>query len=422
MAHARLAPSGAKRWMACPGSVEFTKDIPDTDSPAAKEGTDAHFVLEYCLKNKVQPQTLVGKDLSDTDRHIIFTVNQEMAVAVDTVLQTINQRYMTHKQNGGEVFKVHSELKVFPSRLGRFDIEGTADVIIETDAYNEVIDLKYGKGVLVESRDPQLFIYGIGAIDTLGLDEQLALITTVVQPRAEHPEGKVRSTAYEPNDIIVFADAVLKAAKATDDPNAPRIPGEEQCRFCSGKGTCPEVADKALKAAQAVFEDISSTNTSEIQQNVLREPQSLSPEQVRMILENAPLIKSWVSAVEEFAKEQMLAGKTIPGFKLIAGRRSRNWDIKDDKLEELMRSMKRTDRKKITLDDIYTRKMRTPAGMEKALKGLLTKTNWDKIKAHIVVSDGAPQIAPETSDKPPLKIKAEDVFENVESDLPDFLQ
>lgn len=426
MGHARLSPSSAERWMTCPGSVEFCKGIPDEGSVYAQDGTNAHELLNHCITNGVSPMTLVNTQRMEPESGTIYTVTQEMADAVNVAFNLINQRYQANINAGGTVFNVHSEIKVFPVRLGRFDIEGTCDIFIETDTYYENIDYKHGAGVVVEIvGNRQLQIYGIGALDTLGLDGDKPLVTTIVQPRAEHRDGAIRSVIYQPEDVAVFTQELIDGAARTDLPNAEFCVSEEGCRFCRGKATCTTFANHNLKAAQAVFSNVSSANTSEIQQNVLREPQELNVDQVRMILENAPLIISWVNSVQEFAKKQMLAGVDIPGFKIVAGNKMKQWDLEEEELSKLLRSMKKQDRKKITLDEIFSKKLLSPAAMEKALKGLLTETNWDRIKEHITFKEGAPKIAPASSNKPALATKPTDVFKDVstpDGELPSFLQ
>ncbi len=47
--HSKFSASGAERWFNCPGSVELSEGIPDTSSPWAEEGTEAHEMLEQIL-------------------------------------------------------------------------------------------------------------------------------------------------------------------------------------------------------------------------------------------------------------------------------------------------------------------------------------------------------------------------------------
>src|SRR5450830_467051 len=51
MAHAKLPPSSAKRWMNCAGSVAKIGDEPSTAGMPAMMGTAAHKVIEVMLQN-----------------------------------------------------------------------------------------------------------------------------------------------------------------------------------------------------------------------------------------------------------------------------------------------------------------------------------------------------------------------------------
>lgn len=74
MAHATLSPSGAVRWMTCPGSVALTKDMADTSSKYADEGTDAHELAALCLETNTNAGAYLGRVL--TEGH---TVDDDMA-------------------------------------------------------------------------------------------------------------------------------------------------------------------------------------------------------------------------------------------------------------------------------------------------------------------------------------------------------
>ena len=59
-AHAQLSPSSAVRWMTCPGSVALCKDIPDTSSASADEGTMMHTVAAHCLAKGTDASGYIG--------------------------------------------------------------------------------------------------------------------------------------------------------------------------------------------------------------------------------------------------------------------------------------------------------------------------------------------------------------------------
>jgi Protein of unknown function (DUF2800) len=67
MAHAELSPSSAERWMTCPGSVAACRDIPDTSSTHADEGTAAHHIAAACLESGEDAKAWIGKTLRVND-------------------------------------------------------------------------------------------------------------------------------------------------------------------------------------------------------------------------------------------------------------------------------------------------------------------------------------------------------------------
>ena len=62
--HAKLSPSGAHRWMACPGSIVLESNIPDKGSVYADEGTAAHELAAWCLKDNMDPSNYLNEKIS----------------------------------------------------------------------------------------------------------------------------------------------------------------------------------------------------------------------------------------------------------------------------------------------------------------------------------------------------------------------
>jgi hypothetical protein len=73
-AHATRSASGNKRWMNCPGSIRLSVGRPNESSEAARLGTAAHGLGEYCLKAQIPPSEMVGGIVyldDEEDAHVI---------------------------------------------------------------------------------------------------------------------------------------------------------------------------------------------------------------------------------------------------------------------------------------------------------------------------------------------------------------
>jgi hypothetical protein len=183
---------------------------------------------------------------------------------VDDVMIDSVQEYLDvvwgHMERLGSEAKLFVETRVYPV-LEDDRFYGTADaIIIEDCLYGEliVIDLKYGRGVVVEVKDNgQAKFYGLGALRTVeGISE---IRNIIVQPRAFHPDGSVREEILAPSVLREFAGVLIGAAALTEDPNAPRVAGD-WCRFCPAKssnaGVCPALKEKGKEIMRADFSDI----------------------------------------------------------------------------------------------------------------------------------------------------------------------
>ena len=65
---------------------------------------------------------------------------------------------------------------------------GTADLVVVDSRKIHIIDLKLGKGVMVEAEENvQLMIYGLGVLDMLSCLYDIDMVElTIVQPRLQH--------------------------------------------------------------------------------------------------------------------------------------------------------------------------------------------------------------------------------------------
>lgn len=328
-AHSRLGASNCKRWWACPGSVRACKDIENKGTPYANEGSAAHALAEYCLRNKCDAEPQVGhwvgmdgrlyfsdeniaeKDKGDT----IFEITEEMAEAVQVYLDFFNETV-----EEGDEYDIEQRINLSTYHP---DLFGTADLVVYKPGSKTLVvaDYKHGRGVPVEvTENVQGLYYAAGSAHRLHNRGIAKVEVVIVQPRCPHKDGPVRRWSTTPLDLMEWVVDLVEAARRTEDPNAPRSAGDH-CKFCPAAGSCAEYQGAALKAAAADFATDGSV--------ILTPPTSYSPEKLAQTIQNIDIIQSWCQAVKKFAHDEALAGRVVPGFKLVATRANRKFKDPD---------------------------------------------------------------------------------------------
>ena len=290
MTHAKLGPSSSSRWMNCPGSIRISEGIEEKPSPYAEEGTKAHMLSELMFED-LNPEEWEGYD-------------EEMTTEVRKYVDYV----MAHMTNSNCV--LYTEVRV---NLGRYipDGFGTADnVVLDWDNKTiHVFDLKYGKGVKVwATKNSQGRIYAIGCL--LEFDkykEMKKVVIHIGQPRLNHFHLEELTT----KELMDYAKIVKKAAKATEDPNAPAIPGELQCRWCRASSECKALRDFTNKIIGDEFDDLDAD--------------LLNMEELSEVLSHKKLIEKFLKDVEERIIEFLIKGEDIPGFQTGYSKTNRKW-------------------------------------------------------------------------------------------------
>jgi CRISPR/Cas system-associated exonuclease Cas4 (RecB family) len=364
--HAKLSPSAAHRWMACPGSVQLSEKAPPKESSTfADEGTAAHMLLEKCLLDAELPNKFLGETING------FTVTEEMASAVE-----IASTYVFRKRNDiGGLVEVETKLdltKIHP------DIWGTLDISIYKKGKRLVIvDFKYGVMPVQAQDNRQLLTYAVGAALKVDFDfEDTELV--IIQPRAAHNDGPIRSWVVGRDYLLSWAPILGEAARLTEQSNAPLYRGSH-CGYCPAVGICPktnEAVDQALMV---------STN-----QKVLSLPQinTLSDEQLSRLIEHQGMIEDFLAEAKRVALHRLKQGEKIEGLKLVAGRGRRVWA--DEKMAEQILTERLG-------DGAYKKDLLTVAQAEKVLPKKELEDLWVDVAGNETVapaSDRRKEIQP----------------------------
>lgn len=341
MQHSILGASGADRWMACPGSVRLSAEVPEdlrsAGSSYAREGTAAHGLAAHVLRSddwdvsrfvggvvEAEAEVVWPPDpefpsrLPEADEDHVFEITDDMADAVQVYVDEVADQI----QRLGPATLVMVERGVRPF-ADRGDMFGTSDcILVQPFGEMVVLDYKHGRGVAVDaSHNRQEMYYGFSAMREVGGAGNVEKVTlVVVQPRAPHVDGPIRRFEISSDELAAFGATLRAAAEATENPKAALISGDH-CRWCPAKVVCPELRSRVQAEVSCAFDE--PVDLPESLRPSLPNPRD--PVQISRALMVKPLIEDWVKTVDVLALRAAEQGLDIPGFKVVERRTNRRW-------------------------------------------------------------------------------------------------
>lgn len=382
--HAVLAPSSSARWLACPPSARLEEREPNKDTVFTREGTVAHAFAERCLDWLKETN---AESVGECPERLRATLKekcakdgydwQEMASAVwDNYVRLVYEDFLTARAADPDaillVEQMYSLREYVPESFGSSDA-----VIISGDTLS-VYDLKYGKGVKVSAiGNTQMRLYALGAYLAQGeLYDIATLRATIIQPRL----GWTSTDTIGAADLREWAESELKPKAALAYKGEGQIAPGAHCRFC-------KVAHKCW--ALAVFAENCADNHAATMDN----------DEIAGYLRKAPVVRTWLDAIESRALEAALNGERFPGFKLVEGRSVRSIS---DKEQAIVRLASRD-----YLESVYLKapELRTITELEKNL----TKKGFKELLGDLVIKPkGKPTLVPEDDPRPEINNAGDD--------------
>ncbi|MDO5015269.1 MAG: DUF2800 domain-containing protein [Clostridia bacterium] len=367
--HALLSPSSADRWLNCTPSARLESKEPDTSSIYAEEGTLAHKLAEIELKayigdyskrkatierNKVMKDELFYKGMIDeVDEYVDFCKSSLLSMKADAIMM------VEEKLDLGQIAP---------------ESYGTGDCVLIDQDHIHIIDLKFGKGQVVEVVDnSQLKLYALGAYQTWGFiyDTIKEIWVTIAQVRL----GEINTFKISVDDLIKWGLEIKPIAEKAYSGKGDRKAGA-WCRFCKVRYSCKARADFALDGLDEAAD-----------------PYMMTFSDIAKYLDKVTLVKDLLKDLEDYALDLALQGEHIPGYKVVEGRSNRK--IVDE--EGLAKSLIESG---YSEDKIYK-----PKQIETitALTKLLGKKKFEELsKDYIEKPQGKPTLVPESDKRPPI--------------------
>lgn len=369
--HAILSASSSERWLNCPPSARLCEAYEDKGSDYAAEGTDAHTLCEYRLKQAL------GIPAEDPIENLSW-YNEEMEECAAGYAAYVVELLETAKLTCSDPV-VMIEQRVDFSRWVQ-DGFGTADCILIADGVLNIVDYKHGKGVEVSAEgNTQLSLYSLGALEIFdGIYDIDRVCVHIFQPR----KSNVVSSMMDKSDLYEWADTELTQKAQLAYEGQGDFSCGEWCRFCKAKAECRERAEANLALARYEFQS----------------PALLDDEEIANILGKVDALTAWASDVKEYALQQAVSGKEWTGWKLVEGRSNRKYTS-----EAAVAA---------TVEgagfDPYERKVLGVTAMQK----LLGKTRFEELLApYIEKPQGKPTLVPESDKRPAMNTAKNDFME-----------
>ena len=358
--HATLSASSSHRWLNCPPSARLCEAYEDKGSDYAAEGTDAHALCEFRLKqalglsaeNPIENLTWYDEEMEDCAAGYAAYVMELLEDAKQTCADPV----------------VLIEQRVDFSRWVK-DGFGTADCILIADGVLNIVDYKHGKGVRVSAeKNPQMMLYALGSLEIFdGIYDVESVRMTIFQPRLSNISVSEMSKAA----LLEWADTELTQKAQLAYEGKGEFHSGEWCRFCKAKAECRERAKANLELAKYEF----------------AKPPLLEDEEIADILGKVDALTAWADDVKEYALRQAVGGKKWSGWKLVEGRSNRRY-TNEDRVAAAVKNAG---------FDPYERNVLGITAMQK----LLGKTRFEKLLTpYIEKPQGKPTLVPESDKRP----------------------
>ncbi len=405
--HAKISASSYERWIHCTAAplyeVQFQTDN-DGGTPYTAEGTLAHSVCELKARKQFFPDKMTTRKYNAALKKLKTDPfwNDEMLVTADFYVN-----FLRETANQFETMPlVYLEQRVeFTDYVP--EGFGTCDCVMIGGDTIRITDYKHGKGVPVSSvNNGQMRLYALGALAQTAVlfgDKIKRVCTAIVQPRLSENVTEEWLTVEE---LKEWGKTVVMPKAFQAFYGFGTFSAGDWCRFCKGKAECRARAEYYAGFGQYEGMRVEGSDKSIGSANEATTlPLTLSDDDVGTLLMQAEGLMAWYSDLQEYARDAILAGRKIPGWRVVEGRKTRAFTDADKALD-LMRNA--------GYDDavLYEHKAKSLAELEK----LTGKKAFAEIMGDVITwPQGKPTLVHENDKRPDYSSCGPEQFEGADN-------
>jgi len=396
--HAKYSPSKLPRIVACPASGLFERSDDNAESNIyADDGTNLHSATREHLDADIYS--------IDTDIAQKYNLDIPRMDAVQECLDyvwSLRQKYSQNKIPFYDFIETRVTMEGWIPNTkceALSEVAGTLDyALVVNPEYGpkilHVTDWKFGQGIEVFPDSEQLMAYALGMLKNeakaITFDE---VHLTIVQPRLIG-EDHLKTIIVTINSLVDWMGSTLVPALNGIHAKHPLFrPSIKACRWCPNKMTCNARHEMVMQLAVDVFTIHDQLPTPDM-------PALIA------LYEKSGIIKDYLKDIAEFMFNELVRGRTVPGYKIVEGKSNRVWADEKKALEWCTKH-------EVDPDKMFVSKFFTPAAAEKVIGAKLKRD--ETFGALIVKPAGKPSLVTETDKRMAIEYRdATEIFANLE--------
>lgn len=316
--------------MSCSPSAQLEQQFPNETSSYAEEGTAAHDLAEHKLKKAIKMRSKKPTSPYHSD---------EMDEMTDLYVEYCLELIEKSKENCQDLQVLIEQKLDFSDYVP--EGFGTGDLVIVGNGTLHVVDLKYGRGIIVSAeKNPQMMLYALGALSLFDMLYEIEKVSmAIVQPRVDN----FSTWEITVEELLKWADEELRPKAVLASTGGGEFCAGDHCRFCRAKNQCRARAVKNLELLKYEFQD----------------PALLMDEEIAEIISLADELAKWAGDIYTYATALAInEGKEWDGFKLVQGRTRRKYTDETEVAETA---------KEAGYTDIFKQSLITITEMEKLM-------------------------------------------------------